>query len=96
MPSAEGDNSNLEQALLDPASVFDCPEDVVTRGDIAEEIRIEILRRWEYDAKEIEVSEEEGMTDGHDSLLDRILRALHKLGAGPDVAHSAPTKQGGI
>jgi len=87
----------LNLALVDPAAVFRSPEDVLSRHDFTLEQKVEILRRWEYDAHEVEVAEEEGMgNEPPTDLLDRILRALHALGARPDIEHSPPTKQGGI
>jgi hypothetical protein len=40
------DNIDYEQALLDPSSVFDRPEDVLTHPALSRDQRIEILRRW--------------------------------------------------
>ncbi len=54
-----------------------------------------ILRRWEYDARELEVAEEENMGGASPSLLGEILNARHALNAGVDTEHSPPTKQGG-
>jgi len=53
------------------------------------------LRRWEYDARELEVAEDENMAGGPPSQLDRVLAALHRLGVEPDIEHSPPTRQGG-
>ena len=87
---------DLEKARLDPGAVFETPEDLLEHPELDRPQKIELLRRWEYDAKELEVAEEEGMVDGESSLLDRVLRALHALKANVDVEHSPPTKQGGV
>lgn len=87
---------DLKKALLDPASVFDSPEALLARADIDRADKIEILRRWEYDASEASVAVEEGMPDGDDDMLHRVSVALGKLGGAVDVGHSPPTKQGGI
>lgn len=94
----EGENMaiDLKQALLDPTSVFDCPEDVVATGAIDRDVKVEILRRWGYDALELEVAEEENMPGEEPDLLPRIVEALRSLGADPDNLHRPPTKQGGI
>jgi hypothetical protein len=89
------DNIDYEQALLDPSSVFDRPEDVLTHPALSRDQRIEILRRWTYDASEVCVAAEEGMPDGNGDLLRRILIALDSL-AEVDMEHSGPTKQRGI
>ena len=87
----------IKQALIDPASIFPSPEAVLENGDLPDTQKIEILRRWEYDARETQVAEEEGFPAREPSgLLDSIIAALHSLGAGPDLEHTPPTKQGGV
>jgi len=87
---------DYEKALLDPASLFATPEELLNRGDLTKEQKIEILRRWEYDASEVAVAEEEGMVGGEPLILRRVLLALDKLTGGIDVEHTAPTKQDGL
>lgn len=56
------------------------------------------MRRWEYDARELEVAEEGNMTGAHieqPDLLDEVLAALHALGMWGDVHHSGSSKHGG-
>ena len=85
------------QALIDPASVYSNPMAVVNDGSLANARKIEILKHWEYDAREMEVAEEEGLpARSPQCLLDAVITALHQLGAGPDIVHSPPTKQGGV
>lgn len=88
--------AKLDQAMLDPASVFETPEAVAACGDLERDQKAEILRRWAYDALELEVAEEENMKDGEPPLLDRIVKALRTLGVEPDLTHRPPTKQGAI
>jgi len=83
------------QALLDPGSVFNQPEDVLTHPALSREQKIEILRRWTYDASEVCVATEEGMRNGNGDLLRRIMVALDRL-ADVNMEHSGPTKQHGI
>ncbi len=49
---------DLKQALLDPESIFAGPEEVCDNAELTTAQKIEILRRWEYDAHELEVAEE--------------------------------------
>ena len=88
---------DIKKALNDPSAIFRKPKDVVERNDLSREEKIEILRRWEYDARELQVADEEGMApaDPQPVILDAILNALRSLGASADIEHSAPTKQGG-
>lgn len=86
---------NVEKAMLDPISVFRSPTEVIDENTLTREQKIKILRRWEYDARELEVAEEENMGGGPPDMLDQVLKGLHRLGAEVDIEHSPPTKQGG-
>lgn len=89
--------SDLQQALLDPTKVFSKPSEVLAKNNWTREEKIHVLRRWEYDARELEVAEEENMADvdSSGSLLDEILDALHQLDAWHDEHDVSSDKQGG-
>lgn len=70
---------DLDRAMLVPASVFKTPDEVLQSEELSREQKIDILRRWEYDARELEVAEEENMLGSNSDILDQILRALLKL-----------------
>ena len=59
--SKQSEPFDLEQALLDPGSVFSSPKEVFAHEALTYEQKVEVLRRWEYDASEAAVAEEEGM-----------------------------------
>jgi hypothetical protein len=88
---------DVKKALLDPSAVFKRPEHVIESKDLTREQKIEILQRWEYDIRQLQVADEESMTAPRPEpvTLDAVLKALRELGAPADVEHSAPTKQGG-
>ena len=90
------DSERLRRALLDPPDVFDNPQGVLTDGDFNKAQKIEVLRRWEYDASEISVAEDEGMPARNGELLRQIMLALDKLGAEIDPERRPPTRQGGL
>jgi hypothetical protein len=92
----EKDEVDLAAAMLDPARVFATPEEVVAHPALTRAQKIEILRRWEYDAAELAVAREEGMPGDDESLLHRVLQALDELTGGVDVEHTGPTKQRGL
>ena len=84
---------DVKKAMLDPTSVFKDPEEVVASDELNLVRKIEILRRWEYDARQLEVAEEEaGMAVLRPDMFDRIVQALHTLGAERNTEHSPPTK----
>jgi len=86
---------NIEQAMTNPTSVFANPDEVIQKKTLTRDQKIRILKRWEYDALELEVAEEENMGGGSPSILDQVLNALHRLDAEVDVDHSPPTKHRG-
>jgi hypothetical protein len=88
---------DLKKALLNPSAVFTQPEAVVQSQELARDQKIEILNRWQYDIRQLQVADEESMTSPRPETvgLDAVLKALRELGAPMDVEHSAPTKQGG-
>lgn len=90
---------DYEAAKHDPASVFNRPADVVKDTQLSNQEKIDILRRWAYDEREMAVAEEENMgaagnTD-RSNTLEQILKALLELGADTDESQPPPTKQGG-
>ncbi len=73
--------------------VFKDPKDVVANGELSRDQKIEILRRWEYDARQLEVAEEEaGMAVRRPEMFDLVVQALHVLGVERDTEHTPPTK----
>ncbi len=95
MTSDAHTDPKLQQALLDPAGAYHSPQALLDDDSLEKDQKIAVLRRWAYDANELAVAEEEGMGGGEDSMLQRVLDALHSLGAAPDIEHSPPTKQRG-
>ncbi len=84
---------DVKKAMLDPTMVFKDPNEVVASDELTRDLKIEILRRWEYDAHQLEVAEEEaGMGVRHPEILDQVIQALHTLGAERDTEHTPPTK----
>ena len=85
---------DYEKAKSDPATEYGTPEAVLEDTALSEGQKIEILRGWEYDAVEQSVAEEEGMTNGKPSMLQRVQQALEALAAGDGAVQTGPTKHG--
>jgi hypothetical protein len=84
---------DVKKSMLDPTMVFKDPKEVVANAELTRDQKIEILRRWEYDAHQLEVAEEEaGMGILSPDMLDRVIQALHTLGAERDRERTPPTK----
>lgn len=90
------EEKRLKKALLDPPDVFESPEGILADEGFTRDQKIEILRRWEYDASEISVAEDEGMPARNGELLQQIMSALGELGAEINADRRPPTKQGGL
>jgi len=84
---------DVTKAMLDPTMVFKEPKDVVASDELTRNQKIEILRRWKYDAQQLEVAEEEaGMAVRRPEMFDRVVQALHMLALERDTEHTPPTK----
>jgi hypothetical protein len=86
-----------EMAMNDPGSVFSGPSEVVNDPTLTRRQKIDILRSWAYDERELSVAEEENMlstSDEPNDLLSEILNCLHSLGVEGDQKDPPPTKQG--
>ena len=79
---------DMARARLDPGAVFGTPEALRDHPRLSVAEKIELLRRWEYDARELSGAEAEGMGGGEASLLDRIDAVLAELNEPPP----APTE----
>jgi hypothetical protein len=89
---------DIDKALLDPGTVFESPDEVLKSEELTREQKIRILKRWEYDARELQVAEEENMIGTNGDILDQIMRALLQLDQKSEVErleHSPSSKQGG-
>ena len=85
-----GNRIDIRKAMLNPALVFLGPEDVLQRDELTREQKIEVLRRWKFDALQLQVAEEENMGSEQPSdILDRVLQALHALNTGPNLEDSS-------
>ncbi len=84
---------DVNKAMLAPTMVFKDPKDVVANVELSRDQKIEILRRWEYDARQLEVAEEEaGMAVRRPEMFDHVVQALHALDVEREIEHTPPTK----
>ncbi len=84
---------DVTRAMLDPTMVFKEPKDVVASNELTRDQKIEILRRWKYDAQQLEVAEDEaGMAVRRPEMFDRVVQALRMLDLERDTEHTPPTK----
>jgi len=86
---------DFDSAMRDPSAAFISPEAVLHAPGLSRRQRIEILRQWAYDQRELTVAEEESMGGGEPSHLRSVLEVLRKLEGPQDAETSPPTKAGG-
>lgn len=89
--------TSIEEIKHNPANYYKHPHDVIEDETLPRKLKIDLLRRWAYDEREISVAEEENMIsqDNHHAIiLDQILEALLELGIRSDEEEHPPTKQG--
>lgn len=74
---------NFDDMLLDPANAFDSPDQVLTADQLSREQKIQILRRWDDDAKLLLTAQSEGMqsSDSGAGVLKQVQDALASLSA---------------
>ncbi len=70
---------DLQQALSDPAGVFETPDAVVQHPALTREQKVQILNNWQLDAFRLEGSEGEGMRSEAAPMLHRVRIALAAL-----------------
>lgn len=87
------EHDKLKEKLKDPGSIYHSPFDVLRDDELDDNQRLEILRSWEQDQRELDVAEEEGMAGGENSILTEIFSAMSQLNI-PTENSGAPTKQG--
>jgi hypothetical protein len=69
---------DLEQAKLDPASVFHAPHDVLGAPGLSPEDKKSILVRWEADVEALLRATEEGMPPSENRSPAELLRAVQQ------------------
>ena len=86
-----------DAAKGDVSKVFADPRDVADAEDLSVPEKVELLRNWELDLREILVASEEGMTRDYpgnaSDVLGEVLAALDHIGAIKEDA-AAPNKAG--
>ena len=77
--AAVGRRPDLDRALVNPASVFAAPAEVVHDPSLSMDDKREILRRWAWDEWLLEVEADESPATGQPSRYDEVKSALLML-----------------
>ena len=74
---------DYHEALKDPGTFFSALGEVVNAAGLTREQKLEILKRWEADARLLMVASEENMSGGEAQQLAAVQEAMRALGADP-------------
>lgn len=77
---------DYDKALKDPGRFFVAPGEVVKAAGLSRQQKIDILKRWETDARLLMVASEENMSGGEPDQLQAVHEAMRALGADPEDA----------
>ena len=69
---------DLDQAKLDPGSVFRAPDELLSADELSAEDKRAILVRWEADTEALLRATEEGMPPSDKRSPAELLRVLHE------------------
>lgn len=79
--AAQTEAFDLEAAMRDPVSVFHTPQ-TLTASSLTPQLKLELLKRWAYDAKTLELADTDGMRGpASDDWLQDITLAIQELEA---------------
>jgi len=70
---------DYDRALLLPSSVFEQPMDVVATDSMTAGQKLEVLQRWEVDARALDEATGENMSGGEASKLADVRAAIDLL-----------------
>jgi len=70
---------DYDRALLNPSGVFDRPVEVVLTDSLTPEQKLAVLKRWEADARLLEVATDENFSGGEPSRLGEVRSAIDTL-----------------
>lgn len=70
---------NREEAKTNPSKEYGRPMDVVLDDSISVSERLDILKRWEQEARDLQRAADENMTGGEPSLLPDVRKAIDTL-----------------
>ncbi len=70
---------DYDKALLTPSQIFAKPMEVVNTDSLTTLQKLKVLKRWEADARDLEVATAENMSGGETSHLSEVRTAIHTL-----------------
>lgn len=87
---------DLDTALASPASVFATPDDLLVEAALTRDQKIQALRQWHYDLRELQVAtgENMGAQDDAGATLKDVEAALRRLEVETDGDAPVPTSHG--
>jgi hypothetical protein len=69
----------FKKVSVNPMAFFDSPLDIARSTHFTTEQKLKLLLAWQYDARQIQLAEDEGMPSGADVGLEDVVTALGLL-----------------
>lgn len=69
----------LEEAMKEPASVYDTPADVLNDGDLSDHEKRQVLENWLDEAEQLSSAAAENMGGGEPAKVADVTDALNRL-----------------
>lgn len=71
---------DFEKIIADPSACYELPEEILHDSRLSRKQKIAILKLWAFDARELQVAEEENMRgDSGATMLTQVLEALRQI-----------------
>jgi len=70
---------NIERIMINPANFYDMPDAVLHDSGLSTQQQKDVLKNWEFDARELDVADDENMSGGPPGLLSEVLKAIDEL-----------------
>lgn len=86
----------LTKAKKNPSLYFSSPRQLLAQLNLSDADKLEILKRWEQEARELAVAQDEGMIAESEGRLDEIIAAIEILSPGYHQGASAPNKHANV
>ena len=76
-----GVTMDLNDVLLDPSKYFKNPAEVIAADNLSIPQKLDVLRRWQRDAEQLQEAATEGMTGDEQSRLGEVKAAIEAVEA---------------
>jgi hypothetical protein len=84
---------DYDKALLTPDKIFQFPMEIVDTESMTTKQKLKVLKRWEADARDMEVASDENMAGGEKSRFGEVRKAIRTLCDSENIDENSPELQ---